>query len=194
MEGMTVTALPPARPKHGGAWTLEDLYDLPEDGNRYEILDGRLLVTPAPRSSHVYANQELTDVLRRQAPHHLYVASTGMGVTIRAGRSYLIPDLIVVPRSVFATERATADRTDLLLAVEVLSPGNPRRDLITKRRAYAAAGIPQYWIVDPRKRTMTVFTLDGSDEHYAESAVLRPGEPWKTDEPFPLTLDLAEIF
>jgi Uma2 family endonuclease len=194
MEGMTVTAVPPARPKHGGAWTLEDLYDLPEDGNRYEILDGRLLVTPAPYSSHVYANQELTNLLTRQVPPHLYVASTGMGVTIRAGRSYLIPDLVVVPRAMFATDRATADRTDVLLAVEVLSPGNPRRDLITKRRAYAGAGIPQYWIVDHRKRTMSVLTLDGSGEHYVEAAVLRPGEPWKTDDPFPLTLDVAEIF
>jgi Uma2 family endonuclease len=191
---MTVTAFPPARPKHGGPWTLEDLLDLPDDGNRYEILDGSLLVSPPPQLTHVYSNQELTNLLTRQVPPHLYVTSANAGVTIRPGRTYLVPELVVVPRSIFATEARTADPTDVLLVVEVLSPGNPRRDLITKRRAYAAAGIPQYWIVDPRKRTMAVLTLDGSGEHYVESAVLRPGEPWKTDEPFPLTLDLAEIF
>jgi Uma2 family endonuclease len=127
MEGMSVTASPPARPKHGGAWTFEDVFDLPDDGNRYEILDGSLLVTPSPDFSHIYANQELANVLTRQVPPHLYVAATGMAVTIRAGRSYLIPDLVVVPRSIFATPRATADRADMLLTVEVLSPGNPRR-------------------------------------------------------------------
>jgi Uma2 family endonuclease len=194
MEGMTMTASPPARPKHGGAWTFEDLFDLPDDGNRYEILDGSLLVTPTPDLPHIYANQELTDLLRRQAPPHLYAASTGMGVTIRVGRTYFVPDLVVVPRSVFATPRATADRTEVLLAVEVLSPSNPKRDLVTKRREYGAAEIPNYWVVDGRRRTMTVFTLDDTGERYVESAVVRPGTPWKTDEPFPLTLDLAEIF
>jgi Uma2 family endonuclease len=82
----------------------------------------------------------------------------------------------------------------VLLVVEVLSPSNAKTNLLLKRHEYAAGGIPLYWIVDPERETLTVLTLDGSGERYVESAVVRPGEPWKTDEPFPVTLDLAEIF
>jgi Uma2 family endonuclease len=66
-------------------------------------------------------------------------------------------------------------------------------DLVTKRHYYAVAGIPQYWIADPDEQTLTLLTLD-DDGTYAERAVVRPGERWKSDEPFPLTIDPAEIF
>ncbi len=69
-----------------------------------------------------------------------------------------------------------------------------RHDLTTKRRDYAMAGIAQYWIVDQEKETMTVLTLDGGDREYVESAVVRPGQRWRTDQPFPLTFDLGEVF
>jgi len=80
------------------------------------------------------------------------------------------------------------------LVVEVLSPSPARHDRGMKWEDYAKAGIPNYWIVDHVTQMMTVFRLDGAKGQYVESATVTPGEAWKTDEPFPLTLDLAEVF
>src|SRR5438128_2138441 len=115
MGGMTMTSSPPARPRHGGAWTIEDLFELPDDGKRYEILDGSLLVSPPPDNLHGYATQELTNVLTRQAPADLYVAGVGIGVTIRGGRTFFIPDVIVLRRSVFASRILAVNPGDVPL-------------------------------------------------------------------------------
>ena len=80
---------------------------------------------------------------------------------------------------------------DNVLAVEVLSPSNPGNDLVLKRHYYAAGGIPRYWIVEPDKRTLTVLTLDG--DSYQDRAVVEPGQVWRSDEPFPLTIDPADV-
>jgi Uma2 family endonuclease len=75
---------------------------------------------------------------------------------------------------------------------EVLSRSNRAHDLVQKRHDYAAAGIPQYWIIDPDQRTITVLTL--VDKIYVERAVLKPGDIWHTGEPVALTLAPAKIF
>jgi Uma2 family endonuclease len=83
---------------------------------------------------------------------------------------------------------------DVLLVAEVLSPSNAGFDLVQKRHDYAAAGIPRYWIVDPQAKTITVLALPGGATVYKEEFVVRAGEPWQTDSPYPLTVDPAEIF
>src|SRR2546429_9722407 len=189
-----MTESPPARPKHGDAWTIEDLLDLPDDGNRYEILDGSLLVTPPADSFHFSATTALGYRLAQVAPGHLVASAAGLGTNIHLRRTYYIPDILVVERAALQTRVLAVEPSAVRLVVEVLSPSNSGRDLVTKRHDYAMAGIPQYWIVDQEEQTMTVLTLDDSGRRYVESAVVRPGQPWKTDEPFPLTLDLGEIF
>jgi Uma2 family endonuclease len=82
--------------------------------------------------------------------------------------------------------------SDVPLAVEVLSPSNAGYDVMTKRHQYGHAGIPQYWIVDPGKRVMTVLLHDGH-EGYLESDVVSPGTTWRTDQPFAVALDPAEF-
>jgi Uma2 family endonuclease len=61
-------------------------------------------------------------------------------------------------------------------------------------RLRAAAGIPRYWIVDPREQAITVLALPAGATSYNEEVVVRPGEPWSTDQPYPLTIDPAEVF
>jgi Uma2 family endonuclease len=133
-------------------------------------------------------------VLARQTPHHLESSPAGFAVRVRGRQSYLIPDVVVMDRLAFQSGGDLLRAQDVLLAVEVLSPGNSRNDLVTKRAEYADGGIPHYWIVDPEEQTLTVLTLDDGGEDYIESAVVRPGQAWKTEEPFPFTLDLGEIF
>jgi Uma2 family endonuclease len=200
MEGMTVTESPPVRPASAleradseAPWSIDDLGDLPE-GNRYEIFNGSLLVSPTPNVAHCRTTTALDHLLYRQAPPHLWISSAGFGIRVRGGMSYLVPDVIVLRRSALDRPASRILPPDVLLVVEVLSPSNPSNDLVLKRHEYAVAGIPHYWIVDVEAETLSVLTLTSDGKGYAGPLVVRAGEPWKCEEPFPLVLDLAEIF
>jgi Uma2 family endonuclease len=71
----------------GRIWTIDDLVDTPDDGNRYEIADGSLLVSPAPSVSHGNVNDRIGDILRRQAPPGLRVLTVGIGIDIHRRRT-----------------------------------------------------------------------------------------------------------
>jgi Uma2 family endonuclease len=177
----------------GRIWTIDDLVDTPDDGNRYEIADGSLLVSPAPSVPHGRVNDRLWRVLDRQAPSGLRVVAVGLGVDIHRRRTYYIPDLLITTEE--ALEGNDADNlqpADVLLVAEVLSPSNAGKDLVQKRHDYAAAGIPRYWIVDPRERAVTVLALPDGASTYEEAAVVRG--TWSTDFPYPLTIDPADVF
>jgi Uma2 family endonuclease len=177
-----------------GPWTIDDLYGLPDDGNRYEIADGSLLVSPAPSVLHGDVNDRLGDVLKHQAPAGVRVLTVGLGIDIHRRRTYYVPDLVIVPSAVFDRDADNLQPADVLLVAEVLSPSNAGIDLVQKRHDYAAAGIPQYWIVDPRDQTITVLALPAGATAYKEEVVVRAGEPWQTGTPYPMTVDPAEIF
>jgi Uma2 family endonuclease len=182
---MTESFAPPIE-----GWTVDDLYQLPDIGVRYELFDGSLLVSPAPALRHTRATNRLRDILAAQAPADLRLAQDA-GVTVHGRRTYFIPDVCVVPAIALDKDADQLDQDDVLLAVEVLSPSNPGNDLVLKRHYYAVGGIPQYWIVDPKQRTLTVLTLDG-DSH-TERAVVEPGQVWESAEPFPLRLDPGDL-
>jgi Uma2 family endonuclease len=177
--------------KFGEPWTVDDLDRLPDDGTRYEIVDGSLLVSPAPRRPHSRTANRLRRRLDAQAPEGIE-AMQEAGVTVRGRRTYFVPDIFVVRSA--AVDKDVNDhfnQDDVLLAVEVLSPSNPGNDQVIKRHYYATGGIRHYWIVDPEKRTLTVLELDG--DKYTERAVVQAGEVYRTDEPFALTLDLDDF-
>ncbi|WP_203916810.1 Uma2 family endonuclease [Rugosimonospora africana] len=180
--------------QHGSRpWTIDDLADLPE-GNRYELLGGSLLVSPPADNFHCRTSQDLTDVLKRGAPKDLYVAGSGFGVGFPDAGTYYVPDVIVFQRSALGRRAKSVKPADVLLVVEVLSPSNAGRDLVMKRYDYAAARIPQYWIVDQDGQAITVLELDASGQHYEESIVVKAGERLVTDQPFPIDFDPAEVF
>jgi len=179
-------------PRHPGPWTIDDLYAIPDDGYRYEIADGSLLVSPPPPILHLDVNDRLLNVLKRQAPPEFRVLAVGGGIDISRRTTYYIPDVLVVPEEVMKRGGPLFYPADVLLVVEVLSPSNAGKDLVLKRHDYAAAGIPQYWIADPRERTLTVLVSDGAGP-YREDAVVRTGESWSTDRPYPIRLDPSEF-
>ncbi|MEN3309891.1 MAG: hypothetical protein V7603_6093 [Micromonosporaceae bacterium] len=186
---MTVTE-PTARPWLGSPWTVEDLLDVPDDGLRHELFDGVLQVSPAPDLFHVSTAANLDELLKRAAPPDLFVASAGAGVFVN-DNTYYIPDVLVFRRSVIGRGVRGVKPADVMLAIEVLSPSNSRQDLVLKRYEYARAGIPLYWIVDPDKRTLTVLTRE--QDAYVESALVRAGERFTTEEPFAVEFDPGEI-
>jgi Uma2 family endonuclease len=172
-----------------GPWTVDDL---PDDGYRYEIVDGSLLVPPPPSVPHFRVTARLHHLLAAQAPRSLLVGENG-GICLTADRrNYRIPDITVVRAEAGERDVDAFVPTDMVLAVEVVSPGSGGDDQVTKRYRYGKAGIPQYWIVHQKHRTLTVLRHDGNDG-YDEVAVVRPGETFQTEEPFPLTLDPADF-
>jgi Uma2 family endonuclease len=189
---MTTMTEPRVDLGRGSPWTVEDLLDLPD--GRYEILDGSLLVSPVPTNGHAYTTDALTDLLKRQAPAGVVVFAVGVGLLVRGGASYFVPDVLVFRRRALDLPGRGIEPDDALVAIEVLSPSNPGNDLFLKRREYAAAGIPRYWIVDREKQSITVLTLDESGREYIETAIVGSGERLRVEQPFPISFDPAQIW
>lgn len=167
---------------------LEDLLATPADGNRYEVLDGALVMTPPPGTTHQNAVGELF-VAIRQAARARGLRTFVAPVAWRIGPGQVPePDLLVVaPEGV--TERAIT--LPPVLVVEVLSPSNRGRDLSEKRRIYAEGGAGWYWIVDPAVPSVTVLRLvDGA---YVEDARAEGGQVLTVDEPLPLRIVPADL-
>jgi Uma2 family endonuclease len=134
------------QPRH---WTIEQLYSLPDDGNRNEIIDGALYVTPAPSLRHQDAVLELFVLLRAYLLEHPVGKAFCAPADVEVAEDTVVePDLFVIPIATRPLPRAWKWADGLLLAVEVPSPGTARTDRQEKRRLYQREKLPQYWIVD----------------------------------------------
>lgn len=142
--------------------TAEDLSSLPDDGNRYEIIGGKLIVSPSPSFRHQRVSFKLTSAL------DAYLSTTGNAQGVAApmdvylSRSDLVqPDLLVVinERAEIIQERGIMGAPDLV--VEILSPSSIETDFLRKSKLYERYGVREYWIVNPESETVSVQTLDG---------------------------------
>jgi len=171
-------------------YTADMVRALPDDGNRYEVVAGELLVTPSPRFWHQHLVGRISFALQtwlQSQPVGVLVCSPA---DISWGPDVLVqPDLFVVPFEQARTLDWTALQT-LLLVVEVLSPSTARADRFVKRRRYQEAGVPLYWIVDGDAHQVEVWT---PSDHFPriEREVLE-WSPAGAGEPF--TLPLADLF
>jgi Uma2 family endonuclease len=137
-------------PAHRTDWTVAMVNALPDDGKRYEVIDGELLVSPAPSLLHQRAVRLLYDLLKPYVEEvgglELFFAPAAITFS---NRREVQPDLFVLP--VIDGKRATrfGDVGRLVLAVEVLSSSTRRHDQQKKRPLYQSENVPEYWIVDP---------------------------------------------
>jgi Uma2 family endonuclease len=138
----------------------DDIWDAPDDDKRYEVIDGKLYVTPAP----VWRHQRGLGKLYWPIAQYVYGRQLGEVVTAPVGvvlddENGVQPDLVYVSRDRqdIISERGIEGAPDLV--VEVLSPGTQGRDRGIKMRRYALAGIPHYWIVDPATITLEAYRL-----------------------------------
>lgn len=168
-------------------WTREDLEHLPDDGQRYEIIDGVLVVTPSPLSRHQFVLSGLYDAMRAACPDHLRVVFAPLDVVL-GDDTVLEPDLLVARRDQF-DRRGLPARPEL--AVEVLSPSTLVIDRGIKREAFERAGVPAYWLVDPDGPSLTAYELAGED--YAQVAHVTGDESWTAARPFEMTLTPARL-
>lgn len=142
--------------------TYEDYVGLPNDGKRYEILDGELSVSPAPTSRHQIVVTNLITILNVFIREHrlgrVLVAPTDL---ILAATTIVQPDVLFIrsERATIISERGIEGPPDLI--VETLSTGTARQDRTTKATLYAHFAVSHYWIVDPEARTIELYELEG---------------------------------
>ena len=130
-------------------WTRDAVLALPDDGQRYELVSGTLVVTPAPRGLHQRAIAELFLRLQEWLGRHPVAHVLFSPADITLGEDEILqPDLFVYRTASGAPLRDWTDITELLLVIEVTSPGSARYDRELKRRRYQRAGIAEYWVVD----------------------------------------------
>jgi Uma2 family endonuclease len=171
-------------------WTAEMVRALPDDGNRYEVVHGELLVTPSPIRQH----QRLVTRLTLELGMYLTRHPVGEVLVSPADISWGRDDVLVQP-DVFVVSRAesSADwkqiRT-LLLVAEVLSPSTARADRFVKRRRYQEAGVPVYWIVDMDQHRVEVWQPEAEFPDMEEKRL--QWHPAGAAEP--LVLELKELF
>jgi Uma2 family endonuclease len=169
-------------PRRRAGLTRADLEHAPDDGYRYELLDGELLVTPAPGYRHQRIVPMLWQVLDSACPDGLVAMVAPFAVGL-AEDTEVQPDVLVAARTAFT-------ETDLpgapLLVVEVLSPSTRHTDLTIKRDRYERAGIGSYWVIDPAGPSLTAYDLlDGA---YVEAASVGPDDDWTATSPFEVTI------
>lgn len=170
-------------------FTVSDLEEMPDDGRRYELIDGALLVSPAPGWASQQATGALFVALYQVCPSSMRVLLAPFGV--RPDKyNEVQPDLLVA-RYEDLTEKGLPRAP--LLAVEVISPTSRLRDASLKKAVYARLGTPSYWLVDPNpdKPSLTVFELAHGD--YTEAAHVTGEEAWTSEQPFPVRVVPADL-
>jgi Uma2 family endonuclease len=163
---------------------------LPDDGNRHELIDGELLVTPAPSWRHQDAvmalYQRLVPLLRQHRAGHVVVAPADIPLD---SQTLVQPDLFVVPLIDGRKPQDWAEAGSLLLVVEILSPSSARADRIVKLRRYQRANVPEYWIVDLDGRVIERW------RHGQERPeILSDRLVWTPAEGVSVQLDIASYF
>lgn len=169
----------------GHRWTVDDLQELPDDGRRYELVDGGLRVSPSPAWRHNAIASRLARQLDAHCPSQLAVVAPGGGVLVPRG--YLIPDLAVVEAALADSASHAADPSQVLLVVEVASPSSGVDDVREKTDLYAEAGIASYWRVElePSPRIVVQELRDG---RYVEVAA---GTTVTVERPFGVTVSVS---
>jgi Uma2 family endonuclease len=166
---------------HGHAFTRADLDAMPDNGNRYELVDGAIVVTPAPDLQHQVVVSQIWLRLYRACPADMRALFAPFDVTLSED-SVVQPDVLVAARSEFDDKSLKGTP---LLVVEVLSPTTRHLDLAFKRARYEAAGCPSYWVVDPLEPSIVCWEL--RDGRYEEVASATGTQPITLTAPFPIS-------
>jgi Uma2 family endonuclease len=165
-------------------FTAADLHALPEDGLRYELLDGSLVVSPSATSGHNAIARWIASELEDSCPDEEWMVGTDQSTSIN-DRSEPRPDIVV--HRTRHVSRSPLPITDVSLVGEVVSPHSGLRDTEEKRSLYADAGVPAYWIVMPDEDkgviSLAELRLEGKayryETHYTTD-ILETTHPWST--------------
>jgi Uma2 family endonuclease len=150
-------------------WNREMWEQLPDDGNRYEVIDGVLYMTTSPSNFHQWISRVVFVTLYQQ------IDTLGIGVTHYSPMGVFMPGCDPVQPDIFVVrsenmgifrDRHVFGVPDL--SIEILSPSNSIQDTQIKRGAYARAGVPEYWIVNPRRRDVLIYSAPQAGSYSQE--------------------------
>jgi Uma2 family endonuclease len=176
---------------HGRPFTVDDLEGMPDDDNRYELIDGMLLVSPAPDWPHQEMGAELFFQLRLRFPPGVRVLTAPFAV--RTGTDSEVQPDVLVARFADLNRNSRNLPVAPLLAVEVLSPSTRLKDLNLKKAHYERIGVASYWILDPNEPgSLIVFELD-DEGRYQQVAHVEGDEEFVATSPFPVTIVPARL-
>lgn len=173
--------------------TYEDYETFPDDGNRYEIIDGEVHVSPPPITPHQWASAQLSRLIGN------YVMQQNLGYVFYASFAVRLgPHDVFEPDVLFISESkmSLVDRRGMNgvpdLCIEIASPSTRTRDRTAKYERYAHFGVPEYWIVDADTQTVEIFSLEN---HSYTLLVIARGDEVIVSRVLPdLELRAAELF
>lgn len=172
----------------GRPFTVRDLEDMPDDGNRYELIDGALLVSPALGLRHQTVVLELAVRLREVRSRGLRVLVAPFAV--RPSLDTEVQPDVIVARDEDLTEKNLPVAP--LLAVEVLSPSSVLNDFNNKKAVYERFGVSSYWVIDPLDPSLTVFELD-ENGRYQQIAEVDGDKAFEATQPYPVRIVPSEL-
>ena len=180
-----------AMPVQHTDWTADMARALPDDGNRYEVLDGELVVSPAPTMNHqrvVFLLARILDeYVRKHGLGEVFIAPTDVEFS---PTRLLQPDVFVIPPTPGRRTQTFSEVGSLLLAGEVLSSSTARAVRTRKRDILRDERVPQYWIVDPDGRVIERWTPDDERPEVLSTAIT-----WQPDPEVPaLVIELPGFF
>ncbi len=178
---------------HGVRMTAEEYFQTPDDGYKYELLDGVMMMSPSPTPQHQAVAMEIASqisIFLRTHPVGHVLAETD----IQLGPNEAGRDIVYRPEIVFLrTERLASVRTRIVgapdLAVEIISPESRRYDSETKKGDYEKYGVEEFWLIDPEKDAMTFYRRQG--ERLVE--VPPTGEAFHSEAVPGFALDLPRV-
>ncbi|NEE00942.1 Uma2 family endonuclease [Phytoactinopolyspora halotolerans] len=172
-------------------WTFDDLLELPESPWRFEIVDGGLIMSPPPGVWHEGVSDAVRTALRNRLPS-AYRALGPLAVDMHP--TYLVPDLAVLRAEDVRRRKNRLRPAEVLLVVEVVSPGSVSSDRILKPAKYAAAGIPAYWRIETEPETsLTAYQLTPGSSVYTTVGTWRVGQTAHLTEPFEMDIPIADL-
>jgi len=183
---MSVVTIAEAWPAAGRPFTVAELDRIPDDGRRYELLDGALVVSPRPTTIHQVVAGRLYGILNGACPEDLCVVPEP--AVMLGPQTEFDPDLVVVRMDQIGGAKFTEPP---LLVVEIRSPSTALIDLNRKKAAYERFGVASYWILnpDPPQPELTVFELRAGG--YAP--VAKTSQPFTVGRPFTVSIDPADL-
>lgn len=146
-------------------WTVEEYLQLPEDGNQYEIVGGKLELRPSPTTTHQRISQRLERILTDSCEQEYIILHAPVDVILSDNETRQ-PDILMVHRSrdSIVEEHGVVGPPDLV--IEILSPNSVKRDRTMKKESYERFAVPEYWIVDPAHLSVEQYVLVRSGAPY----------------------------
>jgi Uma2 family endonuclease len=179
---------------HVGPWTVADVLALDEDGahTRYELVDGQLIVSPAPGYPHQRASRRLARLLEEAAAAAGADVEVFEAVNVVTPSGLVIPDIAVVRAEAARDADVSLPASAMVAVIEIVSPTTRRIDRLVKPSVYAEAGILGYWRLELHPApSLTVFSLDAG--RYREVDTLTGPQTHQVQTPFPAVISLASL-